>query len=76
MRALHPILKSRRSRGVLDFNAKEFMRMSHEQRIGIYRQLANRARTIAGLSHANSSSAYLRIADEWDKLAEDMEKQA
>jgi hypothetical protein len=59
----------------LDFNAEEFMRMSHDERIGICRQLAVRARELAELGDVKHRSSYLKIAAEWDKLADEMKRQ-
>ena len=59
----------------LDFNAEEFIRMSHDERIGICRRLAMRARQLAELGDVMHRESYLKIASEWDKLADEMKKQ-
>ena len=59
----------------LDFNAEEFMRMSFAERVGICRQLAAHARRLAELGDAKYRASYLKIAAEWDKLADEMKKQ-
>jgi hypothetical protein len=56
----------------LDFDAKEFAAMTTKQRIRICKLLAERAREIAELAHAEHREAYLRIAAEWEKLARDI----
>jgi hypothetical protein len=59
----------------LDFNAEEFMRMSFNERIGICRRLAARARQLAELGDEKYRASYFKIAAEWDKLAEEMKTQ-
>ena len=59
----------------LDFNAEEFVRMSHDERVAICRQLAARARELAELGDVKHRESYLKIASEWDKLVDEMKRQ-
>ena len=57
----------------LDFEAADFSRMPHADKIRICRLLAARAREIARSSDEKHRASYLAIAAEWEKLAGDME---
>jgi hypothetical protein len=57
---------------VLDFDSEEFRNMSVSDRVKKCRSLAQRARALAAQS--NHESTYLRIAIEWDTLADDMQQ--
>ena len=59
----------------LDFSAEEFTNMSTSQRVRLCRLLAVRARKLAELSGGDYAANYRRIADEWDQLAVEIEKQ-
>jgi hypothetical protein len=60
----------------LDFSAEEFAKMSASQRIRICRLLAKRALKLAELSGSGEHAAnYRRIAEEWETLAADIERQ-
>jgi hypothetical protein len=59
----------------LDFNAEEWIGMSTAQRVRLCKLLAIRAREIARRSSPDLAPAHLRIADEWDKLAGEMERE-
>jgi hypothetical protein len=58
----------------LDFTADEYRSMSYPQQIRLCRRLADRARGLAEAAAPNHRAAYLRIANEWDQLAELMER--
>ncbi len=58
----------------LDFSADEFHKMSHEERLGLCRKLAERARALARLAGSDHREAYLRIAWEWDNLTQEMKR--
>jgi hypothetical protein len=58
----------------LDFTADEFKKMTHEQRIRLCRRLAARARDLATCSAPNQRGPYLRIAAEWETLADEVER--
>ena len=60
----------------LDFDASEFEAMSHSQKVRICRLLATRARGMGALVPAADRGPYMRIAEEWDQLAGEMEKNA
>ena len=62
--------------GELDFDANEFQKMSHGQKIRLCRLLAERARNMGLLTPAEKRGPYIRIAYEWDQLADEMEKNA
>ena len=58
----------------LDFSAEEFHKMSYKERVQLCRRLAKRARKLAELSSPNQREPYHRIAGEWEKLADEMER--
>ena len=58
----------------LDFSAEEFQKMSRRQRIRLCRLLSERARKLGALSNTSQREPYLRIAEEWDKLATEIER--
>jgi hypothetical protein len=58
-----------------DFTAEQFQRMSYIERIRACRLQAVRARELGRRSAAPHRDSYLRIADEWNRLASDIEQQ-
>ena len=58
----------------LDFSAEEFQKMSRRQRIRFCRLLSERARKLGALSSTRERGSYLRIAEEWDNLATELER--
>ena len=53
-----------------DFSLDEFDRMSHSERIALCRQRASQAREDAAQS--KHREALLRLAEDWDNLADEM----
>ena len=58
----------------LDFDAEEFRAMPASERVRTCRLLAVRARRLAELCGPKHEPIYLRIAQEWDTLANDIEQ--
>ncbi len=58
----------------LDFNADDFLKLSIVERAGLCRTLADRARALSDMAHANHRDAYAEIARQWTRLAEEMER--
>ena len=58
----------------LNFTPDDWANMPVSQRIGLCRRLALRARELGKRAHPDHAAAYLRIADEWDKLGAEMER--
>ena len=58
-----------------DFTADEFERMSYLERIRVCRLQAVRARELGRRSGTPHRESYLRLADEWNRLASDIEQQ-
>jgi hypothetical protein len=54
---------------------EEFERMPLSKRIRICRMAAARARKSAELSNARQRKLYLKVAKQWDKLADLLEQQ-
>jgi hypothetical protein len=59
----------------VDFSALEFQRMSPGHRIRICRSLAARMRQKAEISGSDDGARCLRLAEDWDKLASEIEQQ-
>jgi hypothetical protein len=57
----------------LEFDAAAFQNMSHRQKIRICRLLADRARMMGSSVSDELRPSYIRIAEEWDGLADEME---
>jgi hypothetical protein len=58
----------------LDFTAEDFHKMSNADRMQLCRKLASRARELARLSGPDQQEPFRRIARDWDKLADEMER--
>lgn len=57
----------------LNFEAKEFHEMPRAKKISICRALAARARAVADLNPPEGRLQYVRIALDWDRLADMLE---
>jgi hypothetical protein len=58
----------------LAFTADQFMAMPNEKRIELCRLLAAQARNMASLSGELANPIQLRMAEDWDNIAEVLER--
>jgi hypothetical protein len=56
------------------FNAEEWKSLTPQQRASRCRLMAGEARTLADGAAPNVKLSYLKIADDWMRLADDIER--
>jgi hypothetical protein len=56
------------------FNAEEWGKLAPPQRIGFCRQLALRTLELSKTASGEAKEAYVRLAEHWDRLANELEK--
>jgi hypothetical protein len=56
------------------FNAEEFRRLNSIERVALCRRLAEQTKGLARVARPGHRAGYLKVAREWLKLADEMQK--